>query len=386
VTVRSGPSLQTANKYPGEMAIDRFKYVIIGAGLAGCTLAERIATQLHQRVLIIERRNHVGGNTYDYFNDDGIRIQKYGPHIFHTNSEDVWRYLANFTEWNDYVHRVIAIVNGKEFFLPINLETMEKLYDTRFTPEELTRFFERRRIPLPAIRNSRDVILSQVGEELYDLFFKNYTKKQWGVYPEELDPQVMSRLPVRVNRDTRYFSDTYQGIPTHGFNRMFDKMLSSTNIHVLLNTDYKDVLPLFNYDRLIYTGPIDSFFDYQFGRLPYRSLDFRFETLRTARFQNAAVVNYPNDFDYTRITEFKHLYLQEHPQTTICYEYPKAEGDPYYPIPNPHCRAIYEKYASEADRLEAVYFIGRLAEYKYLNMDQVVHKALLLFNKLKTLS
>ncbi|HDL01954.1 MAG TPA: UDP-galactopyranose mutase [candidate division Zixibacteria bacterium] len=357
-------------------------FLIAGAGFAGCTLAERIATQFDKKVLLVETRNHIGGNTYDYYNEDGLLIQKYGPHIFHSNLRDVWDYLCRFTEWNGYVHRVIAVVRGKEVSLPINLDTMERLYERKFTSEELEKYFEQHRVKLDRIRNSRDVVVSQVGEELYDLFFKNYTKKQWGIYPDELDPEVTKRLPVRFNRDTRYFTDRYQGIPKHGFTRMFERMIDNKNIHLLLKTDYREIIDSVDYNKLIYTGPIDYYFDYMFGELPYRSLDFKFETLDMEKYQNAGVVNYPNDYNYTRITEFKHFYFQQHHKTTICYEYPMAEGDPYYPIPKPECREIYQKYKKEADKLRSVYFIGRLAQYKYLNMDQVVAGALKLFEEL----
>ncbi len=357
-------------------------FLIVGAGLAGCTMAERIATQLKKKVLLVEQRNHIGGNTYDYYNEDGILVQKYGPHIFHTNSTEVWDYLSQYTEWNDYVHRVLAKVNGKEVYLPINLDTMEKLYDRSFSAEELERFFEQRRIKLAEINNSRDVVVSQVGEELYNLFFKNYTKKQWGVYPEELDAQVTKRLPVRFNRDTRYFTDTYQGIPKHGFTKLFEKMLNNKNISILLNTDYKDLIGSIKFDKLIFTGPIDYFFDYCHGRLSYRSLEFKFETLDMEKYQNGAVLNFPNDYEYTRITEFKHFYLQSHNKTTICYEFPKPEGDPYYPIPRVDCSVIYQKYKKESEKLKTVYFLGRLAEYKYLNMDQVVDAGLQLFKRI----
>lgn len=354
-------------------------FLVVGAGLAGCTVAERIASQLHKKVLLVEQRDHIGGNAYDYYDEDGILVQKYGPHILHTNSDIVWNYLCQFTEWNDYVHRVIAKVNGKEVYLPINLETMERLYDRKFTPKELAEYFKKKSVKLNEIKNSRDVVVSQVGEELYDLFFKYYTKKQWGVYPEELDAEVTKRLTVRFNRDTRYFTDKYQGIPKHGFTKMVENILDNRNIHVLVNTDYKRIIDSVRFDKLFFTGPIDYFFDYVHGKLPYRSLDFKFETLNIEKFQNAAVVNYPNDFDYTRITEFKHFYFQKHHRTTICYEYPKSDGDPYYPIPKRDCNKIYEQYKKEAAKLKNVYFVGRLAEYKYLNMDQVVSRALKMF-------
>lgn len=360
----------------------RFNFLIIGAGFAGCTLAERLSNQLDKKVLIVDRRDHIGGNAYDYYNEHGILVQKYGPHIFHTNSKEVWEYLCQFTEWNGYVHRVIAKVNDKEVYLPINLDTMERLYNRSFTPEELKEYFEKKRIKIEKIRNARDVVVSQVGEELYELFFKHYTKKQWGLYPHELDAQVTKRLPVRFNRDTRYFTDNYQGIPKYGYTKMFERMLANKNIHILLKTDYKEVVDLIKFDKLIFTGPIDYFFDYIHGKLPYRSLYFKFETLDIEKYQNVAVVNYPKEHDYTRITEFKHFYFQIHPKTTICYEYPRAEGDPYYPIPKYEYEEIYLKYKKEAEKLKNVYFIGRLAEYKYLNMDQVVERALNLFEKI----
>jgi UDP-galactopyranose mutase len=360
----------------------KIDFMIVGSGFAGCTLAERIATQLDKKVLLLEKRNHIGGNAYDYYNEDGILVQKYGPHIFHTKFKEVWRYLCLFTEWNGYVHRVLAKVKGKEVYLPINLDTVERLYDRKFTPEELKEFFEQRKLKVDRIRNARDVIVSQVGKELYELFFKNYTKKQWGIYPDKLDPQVTSRLPVRFNRDTRYFSDKYQGIPKYGYSKMFEKMTANRNIHILLNTDYREIMNSVKFNKLVFTGPVDYFFDYVHGTLPYRSLDFKFKTLNIEKYQNAAVVNYPNDYAYTRITEFKHFYFQKHDKTTICYEFPKSIGDPYYPIPKPEYHEIYLKYKKEAEKLKNVYFVGRLAEYRYLNMDQVINETLELFKRI----
>jgi UDP-galactopyranose mutase len=351
-------------------------YLVIGAGFAGCTIAERIASQLDKKVILIEKRKHIGGNAYDYYNADGILVQEYGPHIFHTNSKIVWDYLCKFTEWNNYVHRVLAKVKGKEVYLPVSLVTMEQLYDCRFSPKQLEEYFEKHRVKIDVIRNSRDVIVSQIGEELYELFFKNYTKKQWGVFPDELDPIVTKRLPVRFNRDTRYFSDRYQGIPKHGYTKLFENMLSHKNIEIVVNNDYKKIIDNIRFNRLIFTGPIDYFFDHKFGKLPYRSLDFRFVTMDMKQYQNAAVVNYPNDYEYTRITEYKHMYFQKHPKTTICYEYPKNEGEPFYPIPKAEYLNLFERYKKEAEELERVYFVGRLAEYRYYNMDQAVEAAL----------
>lgn len=361
----------------------KYDALIVGAGFAGCVLAERLANGLNQRVLVVERRNHVGGNAHDSRNEQGLLVQRYGPHIFHTSSKDVWDYLCRFTQWNGYVHRVLAKVGAKQVYLPINLDTMERLYDRPFTPDEMRRHFERHRVPLTRIENARDVVVSQVGTELYELLFKNYTKKQWGLFPEELNPEVTRRLPVRFDRDTRYFTDPWQGIPSQGYTRVFERMLDSPNIEVRLETDYKDVAGSVDFPRLIFTGAIDEFFDYRHGRLPYRSEVFRFETLPVERFQDAAVVNYPNEQDYTRITEFKQLYLQEHAQTAICYEYGSDEGPACYPVPTAVNRALYARYKAEADELDATHFVGRLAQYQYLNMDQVVARALELFQKIR---
>lgn len=360
----------------------KYDFLVVGTGFAGCTLAERIASQLGKKVLLIERRKHIGGNAYDYYDENGIMVQKYGPHIFHTNLKSVWDYLSQFTGWNGYIHRVIAMVRGKEVYLPINLDTMERLYDCKFTSEGLKKYFESKKVKVDRVRNSRDVVVSQIGEELYGLFFKNYTKKQWGVYPDELDPEVTKRLPVRFNRDTRYFEDKYQGIPEKGFISMFHKMLDNKNIDLLLETDYKDIIYDVKFDKLIFTGPVDYYFDYLHGKLPYRSLRFEFKTLEVERFQNAAVVNYPNEHDYTRITEFKHFYIQAHRKTTICYEYPVSEGDPYYPLPISDSKEVYSKYKKEKEKLRSVYFIGRLAQYRYFNMDQVVAEGLSLFERI----
>ncbi|HYW78135.1 MAG TPA: UDP-galactopyranose mutase, partial [Thermoguttaceae bacterium] len=302
----------------------KYDYLIVGAGCAGAVLAERLANDLQRKVLLIDRRGHVGGNAYDRRDDDGLFVQPYGPHIFHTTDKTVWDYLSRFTEWNGYVHRVLAVVGDKTVPLPISLETMERLYGRAFTSEALREYFDRHRIQMDEIENARDVVVSQVGQELYELFFENYTRKQWGLEPEQLSAEVTRRLPVRFGRDTRYFADPYQGLPAHGFTAMFQRMLDSANITLRLNTDYRDVTDSERYDKLIYTGPIDEFFDYAYGPLPYRSLTFRFESLDVEQFQTVGVVNYPNDQEYTRITEFKHLYRQRHPKTTICYEYSSA--------------------------------------------------------------
>jgi UDP-galactopyranose mutase len=359
-----------------------FDYLVIGAGFAGCVLAERLASVLEKTVLIVDRRPHIGGNAYDHYNEAGILVHKYGPHIFHTNSREVFAYLSRFTEWFPYQHRVRACVDGQLVPIPINLDTINTLYGTRFNSFELGEFYKSLAEPRSPIKSSEDVIVSQVGRELYEKFFKNYTKKQWGLDPSELDAAVTARVPVRTNRDDRYFTDAYQAMPRHGFTRMFERMLDHRKIKILLNTDYREIEGSVLYDQVICTSPIDEYFDYRFGALPYRSLRFEFETLDAPQVQPVAVINYPNDHLYTRITEFKHLSGQSHPKTTRVYEYPQAEGDPYYPIPRAENAALYKQYQELADATPGVHFVGRLGTYKYYNMDQVVAQALTVFSKL----
>jgi UDP-galactopyranose mutase len=360
-----------------------FDYLIIGAGFAGSVLAERLASQADQKVLILDIRNHIGGNAYDHYNEDGVLVHKYGPHIFHTNSLQVFEYLSQFTEWRPYEHRVKASVDGQLVPIPINLDTVNKLYGLNLTAFELENFFASVAEPKEYIRTSEDVVVSKVGRELYEKFFRNYTRKQWGIDPSELDKSVTARVPTRTNRDDRYFTDTYQAMPLHGFTRMFERMLTHPNIRIMLNTDYREILDIIPYREMIYTGPIDLFFNYRYGKLPYRSLEFKHETVNKPVFQPAPVVNYPNEHPYTRITEFKYLTGQEHPKTSIVYEYPRAEGDPYYPVPRSENAEVYKKYKELADALPNVHFVGRLATYKYYNMDQVVAQALTLFNTLQ---
>jgi UDP-galactopyranose mutase len=359
-----------------------FDYLIVGAGFAGSVLAERLASQANKKVLLVEKRNHIGGNAYDCYDDSGLLIHKYGPHIFHTNSTEVFDYLSRFTSWRPYQHRVLASVDGQLVPIPINLDTINTLYGTSYTSFELEAFFESVAEKRDPIRTSEDVVVNRVGRELYEKFFKNYTRKQWGLDPSELDATVTARVPVRTNRDDRYFTDRYQAMPLHGFTRMFEQMLDQPNIKVLLNTDYREVQGFVPYRSMVYTGPIDDFFDYRFGKLPYRSLDFVFETRPLDVAQPAAVVNYPNDYAYTRVTEFKYLTGQEHARTSLVYEFPKAEGDPYYPVLNPETAAVYREYKALADNTPDVHFVGRLATYKYYNMDQVVAQALAEFQRI----
>ena len=358
-----------------------FDYLIVGAGLAGGVLAERLAHS-GKKILLIDKRNHIGGNTYDYYNRDGILVHKYGPHIFHTNSKEVFTYLGNFTQWRPYEHRVLASVDGMLVPIPINLNTINQLYNLSLSSSEVDAFLQSKAEKKNVIKTSEDVVVNKVGRELYEKFFKGYTKKQWDLDPSELDASVTSRIPTRNNRDNRYFTDTYQAIPLYGYTRMFDNMLNNPNIKVMLNTDYKEIAGSISFDKMIYTGPIDYFFDYCYGKLPYRSLEFKFETLEQETYQQTGTVNYPNEHAYTRITEFKYITGQKHPKTSIVYEYPMDEGDPYYPVPRPENAELYRKYQLLAAAENNVFFAGRLATYKYYNMDQVVAQALTLYKRL----
>jgi UDP-galactopyranose mutase len=362
-----------------------FDYLIVGAGFAGSVLAERLAVGSDKKVLICDRRPHIGGNAYDHYNEAGILIHKYGPHIFHTNSREVFDYLSRFTEWRSYQHRVRASVDGQIVPIPINLDTINTLYGLTLSSFEVEEFFRKVAEPREQIRTSEDVVVGKVGRELYEKFFRNYTRKQWGLDPSELDASVTSRVPTRTNRDDRYFTDAYQAMPLHGFTRMFEKMLDHQNIKILLNCDYREVENDIPFREMIYTGPVDTFFDYCYGKLPYRSLEFKHETHDKPVYQTAPVVNYPNEQLYTRITEFKYLTGQEHAKTSIVYEFPKAQGDAYYPIPRKENAELYAKYKALADATQGVHFVGRLATYKYYNMDQIVAQSLTLYAKMNSI-
>lgn len=351
--------------------------LIIGAGFAGSVTARELAEAGHQ-VLVIDRRDHIAGNAYDVKDESGILIHQYGPHIFHTNSERIFNYLSKFTEWRQYEHKVLGVVDGKEYPFPINQDTLNQLYELSLDEQGAADFFEKVREPKSQVKSSEDVVLNSVGRDLYEKFFLNYTKKQWGLDPSELKAGVAARIPTRTNTDDRYFTDTYQAMPLHGYTVMFENLVNHPNIKVQLATEYKDWLEQDQqYDHLVYTGCIDEFYDFKFGKLPYRSLRFEHEHLaNTEQYQRVGTVNFPNDFDFTRITEFKHLTGQQHPATSIVREYPTAAGDPYYPIPRDENEALFKKYKSLADCEKNVTFVGRLAEYRYYNMDQVVGAAL----------
>jgi UDP-galactopyranose mutase len=361
-----------------------FDYFIVGAGFAGSVLAERLARDANKKVLICDKRPHIAGNAYDCTDAAGVLIHQYGPHIFHTNSADVFDYLSRFTSWRQYQHSVKASVDGQLVPIPINLDTINTLYGLNLNSDQVEEWLTSRAEKVEKIRTSEDVVVSKVGRELYQKFFQGYTRKQWGLDPSELDASVTSRVPTRTNRDARYFTDAFQAMPAHGFTRMFENMLDHPNISILLNTDYRDVKDFIPYKEMIYTGPIDEFFDFRFGKLPYRSLRFQHETHDVEWCQSAPVINYPNDYAYTRVTEFKYLTGQKHDKTSIVYEFPQAEGDPYYPIPRPENAALYKQYQSLVAEEKHVRFAGRLATYKYYNMDQVVAQALTLYKKISS--
>ncbi len=359
-----------------------YDFLVIGAGFAGSVVAERLAAGSGKSVLVCDRRDHIGGNAYDHGDAAGILVHKYGPHIFHTNSREIFEHLSRFTAWRDYEHRVLASVEGKLLPIPINLDTINKLYGLRLNESEVAQFLAARSIACESPRTSEEITLSRVGRDLYEKFFRNYTRKQWGLDPSQLDAQVAARIPVRTNRDDRYFTDQFQSMPKHGFTRMFENMLDHRNIELALGADYREVRKHVKFQQLVYSGPVDEFFDFRFGKLPYRSLRFEHKTLEQEWHQPVAVVNYPNDREYTRVTEFKHLTGQQHARTSVVYEYPEAHGDPYYPIPQPANAAIYAKYRELAQKRADVHFVGRLATYRYYNMDQVVGQALTLYRKL----
>jgi UDP-galactopyranose mutase len=362
--------------------------LVVGAGYAGAIMAEQLASRAGQRVLVIDRRDHIAGNAHDYYDEHGVLVHKYGPHIFHTKSQKVVRYLSRFTEWRPYEHRVLARVDGKLLPMPINRTTINVLYDLELaSDEDVERFLEERAEPVDHIRTSEDVVVAKVGRELYEKFFRGYTRKQWQRDPSELHASVCARIPIRTNTDDRYFTDPFQKMPADGYTAMIRRILDHELIEVSLETDYEDVKDQVEYGRLVYTGPIDRFFDYRFGALPYRSLEFELRNEPTpdgGYLLPATSINEPSeDVPYTRTTEFRWMTGQErHPSSTVAVEYPRAEGDPYYPIPRDDTRELYRRYEALGEELPAVTFVGRLARYQYLHMDQVVGQALSAAEKL----
>lgn len=367
-------------------------WLIIGAGFTGSVLAERIASQLGQKVLVVEQRDHIGGNAYDYYDEQGVLVHQYGPHIFHTNARHVWDYLAQFTEWRSYYHHVLGVVDGKPVPLPFNLNSLYALFPPRYADKLAQQLIEQYgfnvKVPILKIRESADNDdVKFLADYIYNNVFYHYTLKQWELKPEELAPSVTARVPIYISRDDRYFQDPYQGLPKHGYTALFRRLLHHPKIKVLLNTTYQEIIEDIQYHKLIFTGPIDEFFAHKHGELPYRSLHFQFLHTEQEQKQPVATVNYPNEYHYTRITEFKHLTGQRVYGSTYVEEYPqpykRGNNIPYYPIPKEEYRALYKQYQAEAEKLKGqVLFAGRLADYQYYNMDQAVARALSLFEKL----
>ncbi|MFQ3579517.1 MAG: UDP-galactopyranose mutase [Bacteroidales bacterium] len=372
-------------------------YIIVGAGLAGSVIAERIATQLNKTVLIIERHNHLAGHCYDFVDDNNILVHRYGPHLFHTNNKHVVDYLTNFTSWDIYNHEVLAFIDGKKVPIPFNINTLYEVFPSsraKMLEEKLlTHFSYNSKVPILELKKSIDNDLQFLAEYIYNKIFKNYTMKQWGMKPEEINESVTARVPVFIGRDNRYFNDHYQMVPKKGYTKMVKNMVNHKNIKIMLNTDFKEVCGLKNKDiyflgsifegKVIYTGQIDELFDYKFGELPYRSVDMQFETIGKEFYQEKATVNFPNDYDFTRITEFKHIHPTNSNKTTILKEYPqkhiKGQNQPYYAIFTSENIQKYEKYFEYSTKFKNLVLVGRLAEYKYYDMDDVVEKALQIF-------
>lgn len=361
----------------------KYDYLIVGAGLSGSVIAERLASQLNKKVLIIDRRNHIGGNCYDCYNMDGVLIHKYGAHLFHTKYKSVFDYLSNFTKWHKYEHRVKSYIDDEIYDMPINLNTINKFFNKKFNSRECQEYLDKIKVKIKNPKNSEEQVISKVGLDIYRKFFEKYTLKQWEIHPKDLEAEVTARIPIRFNKDDRYFGDKYQYMPKAGFTPLFEKMLNHKNITIKLNTDYKKIKNKFVYKKLIYTGCIDEYFNYEFGPLPYRSLKFKFKTYNKPFYQEHTVINYPNQYKYTKSVEIKHATKQKINKTTVGQEFPKASGEPYYPIPRSVNQKLYNKYSELSKEMKNIYFLGRLGEYRYLNMDQVVYNSLNLFNRLK---
>jgi len=366
-----------------------FDWMVVGAGFAGSILAERLASQRDERVLVIDRRDHVAGNAFDHLDAAGLLVHRYGPHIFHTNSAAVFAHLSRFTDWRPYEHRVLAEVRSPvtgatmQVPIPINLDTINRLYGLDLTEAGVEAWMTARAETPDAIRTSEDVVVAKVGRELYKLFFRGYTRKQWALDPSELDKSVTARVPTRTNRDDRYFTDRFQAMPRDGYTAMFRRILDHPNITVRTGLDFAEARRRFRFRRLIWTGPVDEYFGFRFGRLPYRSLRFRHETLDREWALPTGTVNHPDEATpYTRVSEYKWMTGQAHRRTSVTYEYPSAEGDPYYPIPRPENAALYKRYEELADAEADTWFVGRLATYRYYNMDQVVGQALATFERI----
>ena len=366
------------------------KNLVVGSGFSGATIANLLATQLDEEVVVIDKKNHIAGNCYDYRDENGIMIHKYGSHIFHTKSEKVWKYIRQFTDFNTYMHKVIGILDGIETHIPFNLNTLHDVFPDSFAEkleEKLLDVFEiNTKVPILEFQKQDDDDLKFLANYVYEKIFLYYTKKQWGDTPKDMDSAVTARVPVYLSKDNRYFQDRFQGIPLEGYTKVIEKMLNHKNIKVKLNTEYKDI-DTKDFDRIFYTGSIDEFFEYKYGQLPYRSVNFSFETHNTEYYQNSAVVNYPCNYDFTRIHEYKYYLGDKSDKTVIAKEYSEClelgKNDRYYPIPKDENTDLYQKYYEDAKALNNVYFLGRLGDYKYYNMDAAILRAIELFEEIK---
>ena len=369
----------------------KFQNLIVGCGLSGAVMANRLANELNETVLVIDKKDHIAGTCYDFKNEHGIMVHKYGPHIFRTNSKEIWQFLSKYTQWYPFMHWVLGIIDGIEIPIPFNLNSMHKVF-----PEQMANALENKliqtfgfnkKVPILQLRRTDDKELQFLAEYIYTKVFLGYTLKQWDYTPEQLDPSVTGSVPVYISRDDRYFQEKYQAIPRLGYTKMFENMLNHPNIEVKLNTDFADIKKDISYERLIYTGPIEEFFDYKYGKLPYRSLDIKIETFNTEKFQNAPVVNYPENYDFTRIAEYKYFLNEKSDKTTLSFEYPEnfeiGKNDRIYPILNPENQAIYDRYAADAQQLPNTYFIGRLGAYRYYDMNRTIANAFDTFNTIK---
>jgi UDP-galactopyranose mutase len=373
------------------LKMKRVKNLVVGCGLTGMVLAERLASELKEEVLIIDRRSHIGGNIYDYKDESGVTVHQYGPHVFHTKDKKVWDYLGRFTDWHYFMYRVKAVIDGREVNVPFNLDSLHQVFPRqlaeRLEEKLIAKFGFNRKVPILKLRQTDDGDFARLADYVYEKVFLGYTVKQWGVRPEELDPSVSGRVPVFVSRDDRYFQDKYQAIPAEGYTKMAERMLDNPLIRTELNTDFNDVRGSTDYERLFYTGPIDEFFDFELGELPYRSLDIVFRRHDRAFYQSGPQINYPENYDFTRSVEYKYYLDEQTAQTIVSEEYPQAyeagRNERYYPVPDAKNHELYRRYRRKADGLEKVYFAGRLGDYKYYNMDEAVKRALELFEEIR---
>lgn len=364
--------------------------LVVGAGLSGAILANLIANIFNEKVLVIDRRSNIAGNVFDYKDKNtNITVHKYGPHIFHTNNKNVWDFLSKYTKWNYYFFKPQAVIEGKSVTIPFNLTTLYEVFSSSMAQQIETKLISKygygSSVPILTLKNESDKDLKFIADYIYQNMFENYTCKQWGLKPDEIDPSITSRVPIVISRDNRYFHDKYQGIPINGYSKMIENILKHPNIKLELNTDYKDICSK-KYDRIFYSGSIDEFFDYKYGQLPYRSLDFDIQTINKEYYQNTSMVNYPNNYDFTRITEHKYFLDEKSDKTVISVEYPQpfilGKNERYYPIKNSETDDLYSKYKEEASKIQGLYFIGRLGEYKYYNMDQAVERIFEIFEKI----